>query len=133
MLELAGVLDEVVTATVVTEAGDKLAFRHPFMRQALYDGIAAPMRAALHRHVAQTLAGTGAPVTRVADHLLAAPTAFDAWVVRWLVDNDTTGAIAVLREALDAPAVPEIWQTRHRALLANFRLGDLSRQHRPWV
>jgi tetratricopeptide (TPR) repeat protein len=39
--------------------------------------------------------------------------------------GDATGAIALLRDAVDDPAVPEIWRTRHRVLLANFRRGSL--------
>lgn len=35
-------------------------------------------------------------------------------------------AIELLIGALTDPRVPEIWQTRHRTLLANFRRGDLS-------
>ncbi|WP_051809126.1 BTAD domain-containing putative transcriptional regulator [Actinoplanes subtropicus] len=34
-------------------------------------------------------------------------------------------AVAMLRDAVDDPRVPEIWRTRHRVLLANFRRGDL--------
>jgi tetratricopeptide (TPR) repeat protein len=206
VLELVGVLDEVVTAGVVTAAGDRLAFRHPFLRQALYNGMSEPVRPALHRHVAEALAGAGAPVTRVADHLVRAAGALDRWAVQWLAGNHATvanrapmvaldllqqvlatglptpeqrgtlgtalvrvlfrlernpeaeaeralastadpaeaaelreilaalrhrrgataAACALLREALDTRAMPEIWRTRHHALLANFRRGDLA-------
>ena len=40
--------------------------------------------------------------------------------------GDTAGAIGLLTGAVDDPAVPDIWRTRHRVLLANFRRGDLS-------
>jgi DNA-binding SARP family transcriptional activator/tetratricopeptide (TPR) repeat protein len=39
--------------------------------------------------------------------------------------GDADGAIALLIEAVDDPAVPEIWRTRHRVLLANFRRSEL--------
>ncbi|GAA0554711.1 BTAD domain-containing putative transcriptional regulator [Paractinoplanes ferrugineus] len=39
--------------------------------------------------------------------------------------GETAEAVAMLREAVDDPRVPTIWQTRHRVLLANFRRGDL--------
>ena len=37
----------------------------------------------------------------------------------------TADAVAMLRDAVDDPRVPPIWQTRHRVLLANFRRGEL--------
>ncbi|GIM93814.1 BTAD domain-containing putative transcriptional regulator [Paractinoplanes toevensis] len=39
--------------------------------------------------------------------------------------GESAEAVAMLREAVDDPRVPTIWQTRHRVLLANFRRGDL--------
>jgi DNA-binding CsgD family transcriptional regulator len=45
----------------------------------------AGLRSALHRQVAQALAGVGAPAERVAGQLLAAPDTADAWAVDWLV------------------------------------------------
>lgn len=205
-LDLVGVLDEAVSATVLVEAGDELAFRHPYLRQALYEGIARPVRAALHRHAAEALAGVGAGVERVAEHLTAEPVPPDEWVVEWLVRHravvanrapliavdllrqvldsplptrpqraallaalvkvlfrlernpereaesaialttdpddaaemrqllaamrhrhgDGASAIALLRESLLRPGLPEIWRTRHLSLLANFRRGDLA-------
>ena len=40
--------------------------------------------------------------------------------------GDTAGAITLLADVVDDPAVPEIWRTRHRVLLANFRRCELS-------
>lgn len=205
-LDLVGALDEAVSATVLVEAGDELAFRHPFLRQALYEGIARPVRAALHRQAAEALADVGVPAERVAEHLAAEPVPPDEWVVDWLmrhrgtvanrapliavhllrlvVDSplpsrpqravllaalvkvlfrlernpeheaesaialttdpddaaemrqllaamrhrrgDSASAIALLRESLRRPGLPEIWRTRHLSLLANFRRGDLA-------
>jgi DNA-binding SARP family transcriptional activator len=39
--------------------------------------------------------------------------------------GETAEAVAMLRDAVDDPRVPALWQTRHRVLLANFRRGDL--------
>ncbi|WP_367129474.1 BTAD domain-containing putative transcriptional regulator [Saccharothrix sp. HUAS TT1] len=110
-LDLVGVVEEAVSATVLVEAGDELAFRHPYLRQALYEGIPRPVRAALHRHAAEALAGLGAPVERVAEHLVAEPATPDEWVVAWLVRHHTTVAdraplIAadLLRHVVDSPA-----------------------------
>ncbi|MFD7659871.1 BTAD domain-containing putative transcriptional regulator [Actinosynnema sp. NPDC059797] len=109
-LDLVGVLDEAVSATVLVEAGDELAFRHPYLRQALYEGISRPVRAALHRHAAEALAGIGAPVERVAEHLTAEPVPPDEWVVGWLARHHATVsnrapliAVDLLRQAVDSP------------------------------
>jgi predicted ATPase len=59
VLDLVGAVDEAVSATVLVEAGDELAFRHPYLRQALYEGIPRPVRAALHRHAAEASAACG--------------------------------------------------------------------------
>src|SRR6266542_1310860 len=67
--ELTGLVQEAVAAGVLAEtgSGDRLAFRHGLIRQALYDEIPAPVRAGLHRHAAQTVAG--------------------AWVLDWVTVN----------------------------------------------
>ncbi|WP_067495027.1 BTAD domain-containing putative transcriptional regulator [Actinoplanes sp. TFC3] len=203
--DLMANLDEALTADVLVDAGTDLAFRHPFLRQALYESIPAPARAALHRHTAEVLDGGGSPVTRVAEQLAAEIPLVDAWMTNWLARHHAevvkrapqiagrllrqvldTGlpspqqretllvalvkldfrherwpmdeareaaqlaqdpadraemrhllaamtfrrgnagtAIAMLESSLLDPTVPEIWRTRHRVLLANFRRGDL--------
>src|SRR5205814_2016163 len=66
------------------ESGDRVAFRHGLIRQALSDGVPGRVRLGLHRHAAQALAEAGMPAERVAEHLLAAPSEFDDWVVGWV-------------------------------------------------
>jgi DNA-binding CsgD family transcriptional regulator len=82
--ELVDPLAEAAAAGVVMAAGSRMAFRHPLIRQALYDAIPASVRAGLHRHAAQALAGTGVAPERVAGHLTLAPADADAWVTGWL-------------------------------------------------
>lgn len=198
-------LEEALAATIVVDAGTELAFRHPFLREALYNSIPRAIRPMLHRQTAEILARGGSPVTRVAEQLAAETPVLDAWVVGWLTDQHAevikrlpqtarelirrvlgTGlpsaaqretllialvklefregsypidearealgvatdpadraemrqllaamrfrqgasdaAIGLLTGAVDDPATPEIWQTRHRVLLANFRRGSL--------
>src|SRR6266511_2107890 len=90
--DLLSVLDEAILAGVLLENGVGLAFRHPLIRRALYDGIPAAVRAAWHRDAARALAADGAPVERVARQLLPAVDAdditgaVDEWVTRWLGD-----------------------------------------------
>ncbi|GID96430.1 BTAD domain-containing putative transcriptional regulator [Amorphoplanes digitatis] len=199
-------LEEALAANVLVDSGSDLAFRHPFLRQALHESVPAAERSTLHRHTAEALARGGSPVTRVAEQLAAETPVIDAWVVRWLVEHhaevvkrtpliaaqllrqalatdlpaprqretllvalvklefrqdrypmdealealgsatdpadraemrqvlsamrfrrgDAAGAIGLLTGAVDDRAVPELWRTRHRVLLANFRRGDLS-------
>ncbi|WP_305785778.1 BTAD domain-containing putative transcriptional regulator [Symbioplanes lichenis] len=203
--DLVANLEEALSANVVVDAGKDLAFRHPFLRQALYESIPAPARAALHRHTAEVLDRGGSSVTRVAEQLAAETPVIDAWVVSWLSRHhseaarrvpeitgrllrlvleselpdpdrraallvalvkldfrherwpieeareaatlaadpadraemrqlfaamtfrrgDAETAIRTLRDSVDDPDVPEIWRTRHRVLLANFRRGSL--------
>jgi len=117
---------------VLVDVGPRLSFRHPLIRQALYDGVPATVRAGLHRHTAQALAGVGAPAERVAAHLTQAPAGGDAWTNRWLVENagvladraplvaaDLIG-LALARLSPDELYWPELAVAQARVL---FRLG----------
>jgi DNA-binding CsgD family transcriptional regulator/tetratricopeptide (TPR) repeat protein len=86
---LLPVLDESIAAGVLAESGDRLAFRHGLIRQALYEATPASARSALHAQIGRALARAGLPVGRVAAHLLSAPEAFDGWTVDWLADHAT--------------------------------------------
>jgi DNA-binding SARP family transcriptional activator/tetratricopeptide (TPR) repeat protein len=203
--DLMASLDEAVAANVVVDAGAELAFRHPFLRQALIESIPTATRRTLHRHAAEALAQAGGSALRVAEQLVAEPPLLDKWLIDWLVANrdeivrrapqiagdllrsaldsglpgpdqresllialvrldfrresypvaaareamelarnpgdraemrlllaamryrqgEPRDAIALLDDAVADPAVPEIWRTRHRVLLANFRRGSL--------
>ena len=54
-------LEEARAAGVLTGSDGILGFRHPLIRAALYDEMAATLRAAWHRDAAQALAAAGAP------------------------------------------------------------------------
>ncbi|MEU7906166.1 BTAD domain-containing putative transcriptional regulator [Actinoplanes sp. NPDC049118] len=84
---LMSCLDEAVAANVVVDAGRNLAFRHPYLRQALLERVPALTRAIMHRHAAQALARGAGSATRVAEQLTAEAPAIDAWVVSWLADH----------------------------------------------
>lgn len=204
-LDLVGALEEALTASVLVDSGTDLAFRHPFLREALAESIPPALRAGLHRHAAEVLAAGGSPVTRVAEQLNAQSPVVDSWVLNWLLAHHTevvrrapqiaadlirrtlrtslpsaaqrgtllvalvrmefrrdhfllteaeeamalatdpadraemrqllatmwyrrgreAEAVAMLRDAVDDPAVPTIWRSRHRVLVANFRRGSL--------
>jgi DNA-binding CsgD family transcriptional regulator/tetratricopeptide (TPR) repeat protein len=84
--ELTAVMKEAIGAGVLTEAGPdgRYAFRHGLIQRALSDEVPPAVRTGLHRHLAQVMADAGAPMERVAEHLLAAPKVVDGWVVDWV-------------------------------------------------
>ncbi len=76
--------DEAITAGVLQDAGNRLAFRHPVIWQALYDSMAVAVRDALHHQTAEAFARAGSPADNVANQLLAAGGEFGRWVTEWL-------------------------------------------------
>jgi DNA-binding CsgD family transcriptional regulator/tetratricopeptide (TPR) repeat protein len=82
--DLLAVIDAAQAAGVVAEAGPRLGFRHGLIRQALYEGMPAAVRLALHLQAARALAGAGAAPERVAVQLAAAGGPADEWVRDWL-------------------------------------------------
>jgi DNA-binding CsgD family transcriptional regulator len=94
-------LDEARDAGILSDGGEP-AFRHPMLRQALYEDLPPELRAAWHRDAAAALAGAGAAPERVARQLLPSLPAEDdpmtpvgpvgapdlpAWVSTWLVES----------------------------------------------
>ena len=96
---LIPVVDEACAAGVLAESGNSLGFRHPLIRAALYDDMAAPVRAAWHRDAGRALAQAGAPADRVARQLLRATGGLDVtpgsapcepvdeWMLDWLAST----------------------------------------------
>jgi DNA-binding CsgD family transcriptional regulator len=93
-IDISGDLQEAVAAGILVEAGHQMAFRHPLIRQALYDGMPTALRVALHQDAARALHDIGGvEPQRVAQQLLQSARVCDRWARRWLVD--TTPALAV--------------------------------------
>jgi DNA-binding CsgD family transcriptional regulator len=89
--DLLGMIGAALRAGVLAEAGTRLEFRHGLIRQVLYEGLPAALRAALHVQAAQALAAAGAGAERVAAQLAAAQQAAGPgaelasdWAVGWL-------------------------------------------------
>ncbi|MFD1151037.1 BTAD domain-containing putative transcriptional regulator, partial [Saccharothrix hoggarensis] len=139
VLDLASVLEEAVAGAVVVEAGEELAFRHPYLREALYGAMSAPVRAALHRQAAQALAAAGASVDRVAAHLVAEPVPVDAWVLDWLTAHHAALAARspgiaadLLGRATDTDPADARQRTTLSTALATLRhAGGLESEQRP--
>ncbi len=128
VFDLYDSLAEALAAGVVVDTGEDLAFRHPFLRTALNDGVPAPLRAGLHRHAAEVLAAGGRPITRVAEQLAAESPVIDAWVAGWLSGHHAELsrrapqlAGDLMRRALDTD-VPTAAQ-REALLVAVVRIG----------
>ncbi|GAA5180193.1 LuxR family transcriptional regulator [Rugosimonospora acidiphila] len=113
---LVSSLEEAIDGDVLVDNGRGLAFRHPLIRDVLYDAMAPTIRMIRHRAVAHALLRAAAPPERVARQLL--PTVTDAaavphpdsWVRRWLVDSGhrlveraPRAAVPLLRWALTEP------------------------------
>ncbi|MEV8096739.1 AAA family ATPase [Kitasatospora sp. NPDC085879] len=126
-------LRQADAAAVVVASGAGLRFRHPLIRQVLYDGLPSALRTTLHRHVAQVLAESGAGVERVAEQLIAAAPAVDRWSLQWvashaqaLTDQAPQLAAELLRRVVEqnAGAGTEQYEAVVSALArALFRLG----------
>ncbi|MFI1502552.1 ATP-binding protein [Streptomyces platensis] len=74
---------EAVEAGVLTGAGEQLAFRHDLIRRVLHDAQPRSVRVTVHQEAGRALAEAGAPVERIAEHLLNSGTAGGAWMVAW--------------------------------------------------
>jgi DNA-binding CsgD family transcriptional regulator/tetratricopeptide (TPR) repeat protein len=83
--DLIGAVAEAAAAGVLGEVDGRLGFRHPLIRQALYEQVPAPVRTALHGDAAHALAEAGAPVGSVAAQLVAAGGSADGWQIDWLL------------------------------------------------
>lgn len=66
---LLSAVREALTARILTALVDDLAFRSEAVRQAILQGIPAPLRSALHRQYAAVLAERGRPASEIAVHL----------------------------------------------------------------
>lgn len=86
--ELLDALEAAIRGGLLDDDGDRLVFRHDLLRQAVYGGIPASARKALHRQAADLLASSHR-VTEAAYHVLESAVPGDE------------GAIALLRRAAD--------------------------------
>jgi hypothetical protein len=78
-------LEEAVAAAILDGSGAELAFRHPLIRQALYESMPQALRGALQAEAARALAAAGADALSVAQQLAAARMPGAEWIRRWLL------------------------------------------------
>ncbi|MGW6503310.1 AAA family ATPase, partial [Nonomuraea angiospora] len=77
-------VEEAVGAGALVGEGDRLAFRHDLIREAVYGGLGAPIRTALHREAASVLRAEGRPPAELAEHLRHGARRGDAAAIREL-------------------------------------------------
>jgi DNA-binding CsgD family transcriptional regulator/tetratricopeptide (TPR) repeat protein len=118
---LAPVMQEAVTAGILAGSGTELVFRHPLIRQALYESMPQALRAALHAEAARELAADDADALSVAQQLSAAGRLDAGWTRQWLIQEApalTTRApqlaVELLRRELDA--TPSGGEARERLM-----------------
>jgi len=75
---------EAMTAGILAESGPALSFRHPLLRQALYESMPGALRSALHAEGARELASRGADALSVAQQLSLSGCPGEGWARSWL-------------------------------------------------
>lgn len=139
-VELVPVVDEALAAGLVEPAGLLLRFRHPALRNALYQATPAESRKALRRQTAWVLTATGAQPERVARHLLDGGSAVtEPWEADWLAEHaealnrrDPAAAAELLERAVSGLDAEEPRRAEYEYLLAEaqfrrFRFDDAFR------
>jgi DNA-binding CsgD family transcriptional regulator len=96
--ELTGPLREALEAGFLYERGDRLAFRHDLVWEAIYEDQPRGVRRALHIAAGEALAAADAPAERVAAHLERGAEPGDTRAIEW-------SRRAAREVALRAPAV----------------------------
>ncbi len=113
--ELWPPLREALAAGVLSERGERLAFGHDLVREALYDDLPRSVREGLHLDAGRALAAAGADAPTVAEQFLRGARRGDPEVVGWLeraareTAARSAGVAAELLEAaleLTAPGAP---------------------------
>jgi DNA-binding CsgD family transcriptional regulator/tetratricopeptide (TPR) repeat protein len=99
--DLVASLQEAVAAAILDGAGPELAFRHPLIRQALYESIPQALRTALHAEAARGLAAAGADALTVAQQLSAARRPATDWSRAWLLQAAPALATGASRLAVE--------------------------------
>ena len=117
VIDVAASLRDAAVAGLITGDGQRLAFRHDLVRDAVYEHMLAAERRDLHRAAAQALARAGAPTQQVARQFARGALPGDLDAVDWLVQaaDETVSiapstAIGMYDEAL--ALAPDVWDGR---------------------
>jgi DNA-binding CsgD family transcriptional regulator len=113
VVQLVPALQSARRAGVLGEQGERLAFRHDLIRDALYQDLPVSVRRALHGAFARALDAAGQPPERMTEHLLRAAAPGDerslnslVSAARGLTSRGPTAAVDLYRRAIDLAADP---------------------------
>ena len=133
-LEFDRALSTLRAEGLLTDAGERMRFRHELIREAIYDDLGEPVRVEMHRRIGWALAEAGADAIEVAAHLTRGAGTGDRAAAEWLVTAardptlDSAGALALLERALEVdpvhPKRPELVRWRARLLFWQGRFGE---------
>ncbi|GAA0223562.1 helix-turn-helix transcriptional regulator [Cryptosporangium japonicum] len=144
LLEIAS-LSPVVTESAIRSLHDLALledgrFRHEQIRTAVLDGIPPEARSRLHTDAAEVLHRHGAPVRRVAEHLMASGEVDRPWIrstlteaaAQALAGEDGDGAVRLLHRALSASSEDERAETTALLAEAEWQVDpDTATRHLP--
>ncbi|GGM48999.1 LuxR family transcriptional regulator [Longimycelium tulufanense] len=109
-----------IDAGVLTERDGRLTFTLDLVRQGLYQGLPAEIRAAMHLEAGLALGAAGAPLERVVEHLVAGTPSGSPRLLAWLYDH-ATALIARLPDT----AITLLERAVRLATPTDARLGSL--------
>jgi DNA-binding NarL/FixJ family response regulator len=98
---IADLVELAVAAGVLSDASERLRFRHELIHQVLVEQTPTAMRRAMHAEIARLLAEAGRGADAVARHLLAVPGAIDEWALDWLGHLPETAMYALPQASAD--------------------------------
>lgn len=100
--DVAAALRPAERAGLVVAEGERLAFRHDLIREAIYDELTPAVRKSLQRELASRLSEAGASPDRVAAQLMPSADPGDAEAIRWLrlAGSDAAASPAIAAELL---------------------------------
>jgi DNA-binding CsgD family transcriptional regulator len=84
VVELMAALHPAVTTSIIEDRGERVAFRHALIRDAIYEHVPLALRRELHREAGRALAGASADARIVAHHLSLAAAGEDLEAVEWI-------------------------------------------------
>ena len=94
-------VEEALAAGVLDRSEPHMRFRHGLIKQAVYEGIPAALRAALSRVAAEALIAADGPVEQTASSILLALEGADGWELDWLAGHATALAYRAPEIAAD--------------------------------
>lgn len=119
-----------IDSGLLIDAGTQLLFRHDLIREALAANLPGSVRIALNLRAGQVLEAIGAPVERIAEHMLAG-TSVDRTTIEWLVANadqlitrSPGTAVVLLRRALSSAEGAIAEKLRFDLIRALLWVGD---------